>query len=150
MKRIQTQDTRIHNVQACVLGCQDPRLQKGRSSFLEQEYGLKDGDYDPLSAPGSAKWILDGNGEVLLFGVEVAVGLHAGETVYLFHHTDCGAYGGSNNFDGKDSEIVFQKDQLDKAKNMIHEYLSKRGDATPKIVCILEHIGEEEISYEIV
>jgi len=147
---IATEHTAIHNVQACILGCQDPRFQDARAKFLKQAYDLNDGDYDPLVAPGAGKWILDGNGEVLLFGVEVAVGLHSGETVYVFHHTDCGAYGGHKNFDSLEAEVSFQKDQLQEVRDRILGHLQEKGAAIPTVVLILEHIGEREVTYEIV
>ncbi len=147
---ISTKHTAIHNVQACILGCQDPRFQDARAKYLQEAYGLANSDYDPLVAPGAGKWILDGKGEVLLFGVEVAVGLHAGETVYVFHHTDCGAYGGHKNFDSLEAEVSFQKDQLQEVKDKILAYLQQKGAATPTVVLILEHIGEGEVTYETV
>jgi len=147
---IKAEHTSIHNVQACILGCQDPRFQQARGTFLKEQYRLGYGDYDPLIAPGAGKWILDGNGEVLLFGVEVAVGLHSGETVYVFHHTDCGAYGGHKNFDSIEAEVSFQKEQLQEVKDKILNYLEEKNQATPEVVLVLEHIGEKEITFEVV
>ncbi len=148
---IKTPDTSVHNVTACALFCQDPRFLRSRIDYLKQEYGIEYGDFDPLAVPGSGKWILDGNADVVLYGAEVAVGLHSGEKVFVFHHMDCGAYGGSTEITKQQpDEAEFQRGQLRQVRTKILDYLSEKKKATPEIILVLEHLGDGEVTYEIV
>lgn len=147
---IKSEHTHIHNVQACVLGCQDPRFQSARAEYLKSQYNLTPGTYDPLVAPGAGKAIMDGRGDILLFGIEVAVGLHSGEIIYIFHHTDCGAYGGSKNFDSTEAEAAYQYVQLGEIKTKIQDHLRSKFAKDVDVVTILEHLGDGEVMFEVV
>lgn len=89
-----------HTCRALVIHCIDFRFQKAIREFLAGQ-GLL-GDCDILSIAGITKGLVGGENEpsfaYILNQIDISHRLHGISEVVLFHHTDCGAYGGSKSF----------------------------------------------------
>ncbi len=85
-----------HSCRTVVISCLDFRFQSGLRRFLVSR-GRKD-NYDLLSVAGSAKDLSGTNRGYILKQIEISCLLHGVKEVYLIHHLDCGAYGGSQSF----------------------------------------------------
>ena len=108
-----------HACEAVVICCIDFRFWKETVKFVEEGLGIK--DFDLNSVPGSVKSI---NEEIdLAFqGVDVPCRLHHVKKIVLVNHFDCGAYGGSKQFAGGESEEeVFHRQEILSAKNRLAE-----------------------------
>ena len=113
----------IHSCEAVVLCCIDFRFWKETMKFVEDELGIK--SYDFPKMPGAAKAINDCQGEtdVPMECIGVPCNLHHAEKIVIVNHTDCGAYGGSKQFNGdSDAEQKFHESELQKAKEKILRY----------------------------
>jgi len=108
--------------QAVVAHCIDFRIQKTLHAWLDKH--LPDG-YDLISLAGGIKRLLeDGeNHNIELEEFLISAKLHHPKIAVLIQHEDCGAYGGSRAFKGIDSEVDFQKKQLDKAEKLLKKNL---------------------------
>ena len=87
---------------------------------VEKELGIKTYDFPKL--PGAAKAINDCQGEadVPMACVGVPCDLHHAARIVIVNHQDCGAYGGSKQFNGDDdAEQKFHEQQLRKAKEKV-------------------------------
>jgi len=117
-----------HNVDHGVIGCMDFRLRDARAAFMKS-MGVV--DYDNCVMPGACKNHISSESGCaqLELAVNVALGLHSGEHLWLFHHTDCGAYGGSAEFDSLEEEIEFQSGELMKTRDKIK--LAREGEGKP-------------------
>jgi len=84
----------------------DFRLQKYLVDFLNS-HGLN-GDYDLISVGGASKALVSPKDprdkEFLLDQIDISVSLHHANKIMIFHHEDCGAYGGSGAFDSIEKE----------------------------------------------
>jgi len=139
-----------HNVDHGVIGCMDFRLRAARAAFMASQSVV---DYDNFVAPGSCQEMIEADGRDRTFlAFKVALGLHSAETVWLFQHTDCGAYGGSVKFDSLEEEINFQKNQLKKAKEVMIHRCKVEKLPIPTIKMHVEHIDKihEGVSYILV
>jgi carbonic anhydrase len=88
--------------------------------FVEEELGLKSYDFPKL--PGAAKAINDCLSEVdvAMKCIGVPCDLHHVEKIVIVNHADCGAYGGSMQFNGDtEAEQNFHEGELKKAKEKI-------------------------------
>jgi hypothetical protein len=113
----------VHHCDAAVLACIDFRFWKETMQFVEEELGIKSYDFPKL--PGSAKAINDCLSEVdvAMKCIGVPCDLHHVEKIVIVNHADCGAYGGSAQFDGDlEAEQKFHEGELRKAKEKILEY----------------------------
>lgn len=110
-----------HTCKTLVIHCMDFRFHSAIRDFLVS-LGLKD-QYDLVSIAGASKGIADGSsdGEVLLKQIKLSQKLHGISEVYLLHHMDCGAYGGSNVFPDAQSEKARHTQDLNAAKAKIQE-----------------------------
>jgi carbonic anhydrase len=109
----------IHSCEAVVLTCIDFRFWKETVEFVEKELGIK--YYDFPSLPGSAKTINEGS-DLAMSCISVPCDLHHVQKVVVVNHQDCGAYGGSDKFNGDaEAEQKFHEEELGKAKTKILE-----------------------------
>ena len=130
-----------HNVDNGVVGCMDFRLRAARAAFMKAKGVV---DYDNFVAPGACQEMIEANGQARTFlAIQVALGLHSGEQVWLFQHTDCGAYGGSAKFDSLEGEISFQEQELRKAKHIIETRCREGEIPVPRIHMHVEVIDKE-------
>jgi len=110
----------IHACDAVVLCCIDFRFWKETMKFAEEELGIKTYDFPKL--PGAAKSINDCLSEVdvAMKCIGVPCDLHHVEKIVIVNHADCGAYGGSAQFNGDlEAEQRFHESELQKAKEKI-------------------------------
>lgn len=113
----------IHSCEAVVLACIDFRFWKETMKFVEEELGLK--SYDFPKMPGAAKAINDCQNEVdvPMKCIGVPCDLHHVDRIVIVNHADCGAYGGSQQFNGDiEAEQKFHGEELKKAKEKISGY----------------------------
>jgi carbonic anhydrase len=117
----------VHSCEAVVLACIDFRFWRETMRFVEEELGLKSYDFPKL--PGAAKSINDCLSEVdvAMKCIGVPCDLHHVEKIVIVNHADCGAYGGSVQFNGDaEAEQKFHEGELKKAKEKISaEYPGK-------------------------
>lgn len=108
-----------HKCEAAVLICMDFRFHNDLYRHVKEVMKIE--SFDLLAMAGSAKDLIE-NGpgkEAILRDFSISKDLHKAGKVIIVHHIDCGAYGGSKNFESREKEIEFQKDQLYRAKNLI-------------------------------
>jgi len=113
----------IHSCEAVVLACIDFRFWKETMQFVEEELEIK--TYDFPKMPGAAKAINDCLSEVdvPMECIGVPCNLHRIQKIVIVNHADCGAYGGSSQFDGDiEAEQKFHEGELRKAKEKILKY----------------------------
>ncbi len=75
---------------------------------------------DIIAFPGGAKSIVDEADSAVLKNIRLAVKLHSVNKIVLVNHRDCGAYGGSEFFAGKENEMEKHFSDLEKAKDVLH------------------------------
>lgn len=109
----------VHYCVAVVLTCIDFRFWRETIEFIEEKFKIKDFDFPSL--PGSAKAINESNGDDVSFKcISVPVELHHTQKIIIVNHEDCGAYGGSEKFNGNSAEEqAFHERELHKAKEKI-------------------------------
>lgn len=107
-----------HSCEAVVLHCIDFRFTDDLDKHL---IGRFPGGYDLISLAGACKGLLsdDDHRKILLEQFQISNRLHHPKTIVLIQHEDCGAYGGSKNFEGAASEQEFQKGELEKAGELL-------------------------------
>lgn len=100
------QKEECHNCKALIIKCMDFRLTKPIAEFLEEREIM--GNCDVVSIAGAAKSIINPNKEsekeFVLKLIDSSQKLHNIDEVWLISHTDCGAYGGSENFNSAEEE----------------------------------------------
>jgi len=109
-----------HSCDAVVLACIDFRFWKETMKFVEEELGMKSYDFPKL--PGAAKSINDCLSEVdvAMKCIGVPCDLHHAQKIVIVNHADCGAYGGSAQFNGDlEAEQRFHESELQKAREKI-------------------------------
>ncbi len=109
-----------HECPLAVIKCVDFRFRVSDQEFVEKGLGYK--NFDLYAWPGSAKDVLKNNGFKMSFIaniVAVSKNLHNIKKLLLLWHWDCGAYGGSKNFnDASLEEQTYIKD-LQTVKEML-------------------------------
>ncbi|MDD2274291.1 MAG: hypothetical protein PHI91_00260 [Candidatus Pacebacteria bacterium] len=105
-----------HNCQNIVFHCIDFRLINETNDFIKNNYGGS----DIVSVAGSSKEIADGN-SYLLKQIEISHNLHHSSKVVLIHHSDCGAYKSSYQFNSPEEEKEKQVKDLLKIELIIKE-----------------------------
>lgn len=106
---------------AVVVHCMDFRLRKSLNSYFDNRFPE---GYDLVSLPGGIKSLLE-DGEIDNFELnqlQLSNRLHHPPVVVLVQHEDCGAYGGSKQFQGAEQELDFQRQELAKAKVLLQEH----------------------------
>ena len=113
----------IHSCEAVVLACIDFRFWKETMKFVEDELGIKSYDFPKL--PGAAKAVNECQNEVdvPMKCIGVPCDLHQVQKIVIVNHADCGAYGGSSQFNGDiEAEQKFHEGELRKAQEKILAY----------------------------
>lgn len=134
-----------HTCSSALIRCIDFRFTSAIHKWMEEK-GIVD-DCDVISVAGITKAIVEDftspEAKYLLKQIELSKKLHNIKTLYLIHHTDCGAYGGHSAFDSLEIERQKYKNDMHKAAKVI-------GKAIPSIEIkyIIADIGDNgDISF---
>lgn len=104
----------------------DFRLTKAIDAWMEKEHIMNDADI--LSIGGAGKPLSDDPdspvAKMLLDQLTLSKRLHNIQTVYLIHHTDCGAYGGHSAFESREKEKQTHRADMEKEIQMIGAVIS--------------------------
>ena len=101
----------------------DFRLNKELKIWINKSE-LFDGGFDVISLAGAGKDLVDGIAEVkdnFIKHINVSVALHSVSKIILFHHSDCGAYAQSYQFNSLDEEKEKQLNDMKKEKEIIQK-----------------------------
>jgi hypothetical protein len=115
-----------YTAQVFVVRCFDDRFWKVFKHFMRAQ-GFE--HLDPESVAGGAKVFAspekDGDRDFLLRELEKSIRLHHTKKVWLFTHSDCGAYGGLAEFEGdEEKEFKFHVAEHEKARRVIKNRFS--------------------------
>ena len=101
-----------HTAQAIALTCIDFRFRKALHDFFENELNIYAVDHK--ADGGGCKMIVEEGPvrEWIFKNFDIAFDKHGVNRVILVNHQDCGAYGGSEAFNGLEDEIAKQEIQL--------------------------------------
>ncbi|HOZ55850.1 MAG TPA: hypothetical protein PLH29_01335 [bacterium] len=111
-----------HQCKAILIHCMDFRLIEQTRNWMKENGYL--GDCDVVSLAGASKELVDGGHqtrELILKQINTACSLHSASEVILLHHSDCGAYKASYNFENVDEETAKQTEDMDRAEEIIKE-----------------------------
>lgn len=124
-----------HKCSSALIRCMDFRLTSAINKWLEEK-GIMD-DCDIISVAGISKSIAEDenstDAKFILNQIELSVKLHDTKTLYLIHHTDCGAYGGHSAFEDLETEKQKYNSDMAKAKELIN---TKFSDLEVKLVLV--------------
>jgi len=99
----------------------DFRLTDAINKWMEEKNIMN--DCDMISVAGIVKVIADNpdspEAKYVLKQFELSKKLHNTQTLYIMHHTDCGAYGGHKAFASLDEEKAKYKADMEKAREVI-------------------------------
>jgi len=76
---------------------------------------------------------------MILDALELAIGLHGVSRLIIVDHVDCGAYGGSKQFDSAEEERRFHGERLHEAREVV-------ADAQPEIEIVLLYQDHDGLS----
>ncbi|MBT4121204.1 MAG: hypothetical protein HOA57_05035 [Candidatus Magasanikbacteria bacterium] len=111
-----------HQCSSALIKCIDFRLTSAIDKWMEEK-GIMD-DCDVISVAGISKAIVEdvdsADAKFILNQIELSVKLHGIKTLYLVHHTDCGAYGGHSAFENLETEKQKYNSDMNKAKEVIN------------------------------
>ena len=111
-----------HQCSSALIKCIDFRLASAIDEWMEEK-GIMD-DCDVISVAGISKAIVEdvdsADAKFILNQIELSVKLHGIKTLYLVHHTDCGAYGGHSAFENLETEKQKYNSDMNKAKEVIN------------------------------
>ena len=114
-----------HHCSSALIRCMDFRLTEAVNDWLKKNNLIN--DCDLISVAGITKVIADNpdspEAQFVLKQFELSQKLHNSKTIYLMHHTDCGAYGGHKSFANLDEEIAKYKSDMEKTKEIINAKL---------------------------
>lgn len=108
-----------HTCDACVINCMDFRIYKENTlhEFLRKE-GVE--SYDLISVPGAGKAIIYAlSRQLMINSIRISIEIHKSRIIYLIHHRDCGAYGGSAAHESLEAEFEMHKSEMKKAEKII-------------------------------
>ena len=116
-----TINTMSHTCSSALIRCIDFRLTSAIDKWMVEK-GIMD-DCDVISVAGIGKAIAENpesaDAKYILNQIALSKKLHDIKTLYLVHHTDCGAYGGHAAFDGLESEKQCYSEDMKKAHEVI-------------------------------
>lgn len=102
--------------------CVDDRFWKVFKHFIKS---LGHVHIDPKSPAGGAKIFaspeLETDRDFFVREIQKSIQLHHVKKIFLFSHTDCGAYGGIVKFGSADKEFEFHADEHKKARAFLKE-----------------------------
>ncbi len=86
----------LYQADACIISCFDARFDLATRKFLKRRGILT---YDQIKIPGSAKSLAapdaEGDRDFVLGMVRTSMRLHRSARLWMFAHSDCGAYPGT-------------------------------------------------------
>lgn len=98
--------------------CLDWRLHPQIENYFKEHFG----DCDLCVTAGSIKGFIDlETRNFFLEQIGVSKKLHRCAGVILTMHMDCGAFGGSDAFGGRESELAHHKGLMEKARGIINQ-----------------------------
>ncbi|PIS07508.1 hypothetical protein COT78_03165 [Candidatus Berkelbacteria bacterium CG10_big_fil_rev_8_21_14_0_10_43_13] len=108
----------LHHWEVLAVACIDGRFIKRTIDWLSEQTG---GVFDFRTEVGATKAIIDCESDRNSFCnvIETSLKLHSIKQLFLIDHIDCGAYGGSKEFENEDEEVQFHIKQLDKTAGII-------------------------------
>lgn len=112
-----------HTCKNLLIRCMDFRLNNELNKWIEKS-GLLEGGYDVISLAGASKSLADGSKEIknnFLNNVAVSAELHKAKKIIICHHSDCGAYAKSYQFNSSAEEKEKQIEDMKKSRNTILE-----------------------------
>lgn len=118
----------VNKCETTVIQCLDYRFRSPTRTCLQDGLDVK--NFNIIGLPGSAKPFLE-NRKTPWKGIKVAYEQHDCRSFIIVHHADCGAYGGSSNFENAINEESFHRKQL---KEMKSRLLEAYPDAEVKLV----------------
>jgi len=110
----------LHHWPVLALSCIDGRFIKRTIDWVSKETG---GVFDFRTEVGSSKAINDSSEDREIFFklIETSKKLHDISELWIIDHVDCGAYGGSKEFENKDVEKQFHIGKMHEASKIIKE-----------------------------
>ena len=108
-----------HTCDACVISCMDFRIYKENTlhKFLKED-GVE--SYDLISVPGAGKAIIYVlSRQLVINSIRISMELHKSKVIYIIHHRDCGAYGGSSACESPEAEFKMHKSEMEKAEKIL-------------------------------
>lgn len=112
-----------HICKNLLIRCMDFRLNNELNKWIQNSGLLEDG-YDVISLAGASKSLADGSEEIknnFLNNIAVSAELHKAEKIIICHHSDCGAYAKSYQFNSPAEEKEKQIEDMEKSRNAILE-----------------------------
>lgn len=113
----------MHTCSSALIRCMDFRLTKAINNWLENKNIMN--DCDIISVAGVVKNIAEDKdseaSRYILQQIGLSKKLHDIKTLYLIHHTDCGAYGGHGAFADLAAEKNKHVADMNMAKVVINE-----------------------------
>lgn len=106
----------MHNCSTVIIHCMDFRLIEKTNEWIKQN-NLTD-DTDVISIAGASKALAGGDKEIqnfLLDQINISYLLHNARKVILMHHSNCGAYGISD----EEEEFAKQLEDMETAEEII-------------------------------
>jgi len=130
-----------HTCKNLLICCMDFRLNNEIERWTKGSK-LFEGGFDVVSVAGASKNLADGNEEIknsFLKNVAVSIDLHEAKRIIIFHHSGCGDYAQSYNFNSLKEEKEKQLEDMKKAKEIISEKYSE-----VEIVFVWGELKDEE------
>ena len=122
-----------------VVRCMDYRFHAALPELLAEHFGVESFEHDSPGGCGGSKALIDERPrKMILEALELAVSLHGVRRLVIVDHVDCGAYGGSERFDGAEEERVFHEERLREAREIA-------ADAQPDAEVVLFYQDREGI-----
>lgn len=114
----------LHSWDVLAISCIDGRFIKRTIDWISEQTG---GIFDFRTEVGASKAILDSeiDRERFFNIIDTSIKLHNIKEVWLIDHIDCGAYGGSGQYDNEDEEKKFHIEKLNSAKKIVEDKYSK-------------------------
>lgn len=113
-----------HSCSSALVRCMDFRLTKDVHKWMEEK-GIMN-DCDMISIAGISKSIADNpdseESKFILNQIGLSIKLHNTKTLYIMHHTDCGAYGGHKAFANLEEEVAKYKVDMERSGSIIKSY----------------------------
>lgn len=110
-----------HSCSTLVIRCMDFRFHKSLEDNMGEILGGDSCSFDsPGVGGGGSKSIIDENSRKVVYGaLDIAIEKHGVNRVVIVDHIDCGAYGGSGQFEDEEEEENFHLEKLKEAKDIL-------------------------------
>ncbi len=100
----------------------DYRFHAELPRLLAEHFGVECFAYDSPGGCGGSKSLIDEETRgMMLEALDLGVSLHGVKRLVIVDHVDCGAYGGSSQFDSPDAERQFHVERLREARQIAAE-----------------------------